>query len=555
MKFWSVVRVSCALSLLAALSSAYGQLSGPYKVGSGNTVTAAPLIQRPSTTPCVVTLFSGASFYDFNVENFIYSPPPGCPGPWDKVVFEADINVQPGIQYDRTASVWLGPYEIYFGTTAEPSPSLGPSWHVESDLTQYTTIFNTPSTGVASIGNTLCCGLTSIIYASAQLEFYPLATGEAAPRVADVVYPMSAGPNGGTVTLNTSSDAMTFTANFPLNVVNAYLDVYSQSQSGDEFWYTCVPNNVAGELFSCSNTGFRETEVFVDGQPAGVAPVSPWIFTGGIDPFLWFPLPGVQTLHFAPVRVDLSPFAGVLSNGHQHTVSVSVFNANGYFEDTANLRVYTDHGAAMVTGGVTKNTLAAAPSPVVTENLKNSGGTITGTVDVSSNRSFEISGYVETSYGRINTQIIDDVKFLNAQSFLIGSNFVQDINLGTLFNTQTTVSTGLPISTVVKTESWQFPLTLDIAQIVQTDGNINQTTTSHQTFSDVVNNPVESSLVNYDSRQTDTLVFNSSFQFLGNQGQKSSQSYTTTNSTGYSYNCKLTAANNVLTSFSTGCDQ
>jgi len=529
--------------------------SDRYQVGSGNTVTAAPLVQRPSTTPCVVTLFSGASFYDFNVENFVYTPPPGCPGPWAKVVFEADINVAPGIQYDRTAEVWLGAYNIYFGTTAEPSPSLGPSWHVESDLTQYTPIFNSPNTGVASIGNTLCCGLTSIIYASAQLEFYPLATGEAAPRVADAVYPMSAGPNGGTVTLNTSSDTMTFTANFPLNVVNAYLDVFSQSQSGDEFWYTCVPSDVANELFSCGNTGFRETEVSIDGQPAGVAPVSPWIFTGGIDPFLWFPLPGVQTLHFAPVRVDLSPFAGLLSNGHQHTVSVSVFNANGYFEDTANLRLYTDHGAAIVTGGVTKNTLAAAPSPAVVENLKTNSSGITGTVKVSSNRSYQINGYVETSFGRLSTQIINSVQFLNAQNFVVSNNFVQDINLTTGYNTQTTVSTGLPISSVVKTESWQFPLTLDISQIVQSNGNINQTTTSHQTFSDTVKSPIESSALNYDSHQTDTLVFDSSFNFVGNQGQASRQSYVLNNSTGYSYSCKLTAANNALTSFSAGCQQ
>ena len=56
--------------------------------------------------------------------------------------------------------------------------------------------------------------------------------------------------------------------------------------------------------------GFREAEVSIDGTPAGVAPVYPWIFTGGIDPFLWQPIPGVHTLNFEPYRVDLTPFAG-----------------------------------------------------------------------------------------------------------------------------------------------------------------------------------------------------------------------------------------------------
>jgi hypothetical protein len=100
--------------------------SGPYQVGSANTVTADPLVTRPSTTPCVVQLFSNAQFFDFNNEDFTFTPPSDCPGPWAKVVFETDISVQAGIQYDRTANYWLGPYNIYFGTTAEPS-AIGPT--------------------------------------------------------------------------------------------------------------------------------------------------------------------------------------------------------------------------------------------------------------------------------------------------------------------------------------------------------------------------------------------------------------------------------------------
>lgn len=201
-----------------------------------------------------------------------------------KVVLEADINLNAGIQYDRTANFWLGPVNIYFGTTAEPSPNLGPSWHIENDLTEYSTIFYAAQSGQADIGNTLCCGLTSTIFASASLQFYPLASGQTAPVAADVVLPLSAGPSGGTVALGSTSSTLAGTFTMPTNIQSAYLDVYAQSQSADEFWYTCVPTDVATELQSCSNTGFRETEISIDGQPAGVAPVFPWIFTGGIDP-------------------------------------------------------------------------------------------------------------------------------------------------------------------------------------------------------------------------------------------------------------------------------
>ena len=111
-------------------------------------------------------------------------------------------------------------------------------------------------------------------------------------------------------------------------------------------------------------TGFRETEVTIDGQPAGVAPVYPWIYTGGIDPLLWRPIPGVQTLNFVPYRVDLTPFAGRLSNGKPHTVSVNVFNANSGFSTTATLLVFQDHGATQITGAVTRTLWLLRPHPL-----------------------------------------------------------------------------------------------------------------------------------------------------------------------------------------------
>ncbi len=94
-----------------------------------------------------------------------------------------------------------------------------------------------------------------------------------------MVIPMAAGPTGETVALNTTSSLLSGTFSFPLNVQNAYLEVFAQSQSSDEFWYTCVPDDVASELNSCTGTAFREGEVTIDGQPAGVAPIYPWIYT------------------------------------------------------------------------------------------------------------------------------------------------------------------------------------------------------------------------------------------------------------------------------------
>ncbi|MFZ0535797.1 MAG: peptide-N4-asparagine amidase [Candidatus Sulfotelmatobacter sp.] len=547
------------LLLLIAIFVPFASASGPYVIGSANTVSADPTVPRPSTTPCVVQLFSGASFYDFNVENFTYTPPADCPGPWAKVVLESDINLNAGIQYDRTANFWLGPVNIYFGTTAEPSPNEGPSWHIENDLTDYSSIFYTAQTGQANIGNTLCCGLTSTIYASASLEFYPIPKGQTAPVSASVVLPLSAGPSGGTVGLGTTSSTLSGTFTMPTNVLTAYLDVYAQSQSGDEFWYTCVPNDVASELESCSNTGFRETEITIDGQPAGVAPVFPWIYTGGIDPFLWFPIPGVQTLNFTPYRVNLTPFAGLLSNGQPHTVSLSVYNANNYFSATASLLLYEDPGSAETSGAITQNTLTG-PSPVVTEKLNVQPTSIKGTVDVTSRRSFVISGYVNTSHGKVTTKVSQTVGFYNDQNFNItGNQYVQDILQNTTINSNTTVSQAGSPSTVYN-QNYTFPLTVNISEVFLSNGNINQKTNAKQTYQQT-NTTTQSGTVTYFSslenagQHLDTLELDSSFNLLGNTGQSSAQQYNYFDSTGAAYDCAIAAASNLLTAYSPGCKQ
>lgn len=528
----------------------------PYKIGSGNTVTADPRVPRPSTTPCIVELFKDAEFMNFNPYSFQYTPPANCPGPWQKVVFVSNIYVTEGIQFDRTANFWFGGTNIFFGTTAEPSPNLSPNWVVETDLTDYSALFSTPQSGQADIGNLVNGTYTGIIFASAELEFYPIDSSEAPPpRPFDQVLPMT--PTPGTVALNDSTSTLAQTFTLPTNVEGAYLDVFAQSQNDDEFWYTCVPNDVTGELQSCGNTAFREGEITIDGQPAGVAPIYPWIFTGGIDPYLWFPLPGVQTLNFVPTRVNLTPFAGVLSDGQPHTISLSVFNANNYFSATAALLLYLDPDDTDVSGAITKNTLTAAPNPQVIESIKtDSNGDITGTVSVTSARHFTISGYVTKSFGRVSTTVTQNIDFSNVQGFdITDSVYVQNITQQTSISTSTTQRGGKGV--LSQSEQQNYPLTVDINVVANTNGTETQTTTIRQEnynglttqingvqkSSDVVDNLVNT---------TDALEIAGGF-IVGNSGQASSQQYSILGSNGVCYDVTLAAAANALTSVTDGC--
>jgi len=554
------LRTQFAVATLLVLLALGGQSlaqSLNRQVGTQFTVTADPLVPRPSEQPCTVQLFTGYQFAFFADSNqtFQYTPPANCPGPWAAVVLEADFSENAGSQFDRTASLYVNNTELYFGTTPEPLFTDTNTWHVERDITDYSALLTAPQPGTMVLPNcTTDCPppyntLNGVFTVSADLEFYPLqGTGPVRP---DAVLPLVQ-PNGnGGVNLPgfvyTPTDQLTTTFTLPTNIEQAYLDVVTQGQQSDEFWYTCVPDDLTTELQSCGGTAFREAEISIDGQPAGVAPVYPWIFTGGIDPFLWVPIPGVQTLDLMPYRVNLTPFAGLLSNGQQHTVAMNVLNVNSQFSVTGTLLLFEDHGSQQVTGEVTSNTIQS-PDPVVKTNLHVNGNNVKGTVTTTSRRTFQIAGFVNTSHGKVKTTIQQTVNFSNEQGFEITpAVYVQDISQQTPVNS--TVTTGGSGGSV-STESFLYPLTLGIT-VTFPNGETVETTTVQQEFQHITANPLYSSSVDNLVSSKDSLNFNTGV----NTGAGSSQQYTFADSIGQSYSCGIASKGNVLKAVSSGCKQ
>jgi hypothetical protein len=550
---YAKIFVVACLVLAAGTISAQPIPAPGLVIGSGNTATADPAIARPDTTPCVVTLFNNFAFADFSPKPFSFTP--ACPGPWAKVVLNADFSIQAGRQFDRTAEIWIGGVNVYFGTTSEPSGTVARSWHIERDLTDYSALFNTTQNGRVDVGNLVNSTFTSTLFGTATIQFYPLATHQDAPRTADLVLPLASDPTGGTAFLSNSTSTLSKSFTLPTNVERAFIDVVAESQAGDEFWYTCVPNDVANELQSCGGGAFRESQVTIDGTPAGVAPVYPWIYTGGIDPLLWRPIPGVQTLNFAPYRIDLTPFAGVLSNGQPHQVAVSVFGANNGFSTTATLLAFQDHGSNQVTGEVTRNTIGI-PNPSVVENLTTApDGTITGSVTVDSSRIFRVEGFVRTSHGRIETNVRQNIQFSSRQDFNITNTaFVQNIKQRTTITseTQTNGHGGGNAS-----QRFEWPLDLGFTFSVNPDGSGQQTTTIRQQFQSAAvqhgdGGPESFSVVSNTVTPSDTLLFDSNFNITGSTGQQSTQDFFSNDSVSGCFSRQITASAGLLTSITDG---
>ncbi|WP_232823666.1 peptide-N4-asparagine amidase [Dyella sp. C9] len=551
------------MAIVVLLAMLGGGLAAPAGadpvIGSSNVVVADPGVPRPPGQPCVVNLFTNVSFDDFSPRPYSYAPPTACQGAWAKVVLEADFSVTAGRQYDRTATLWLAGVNLYFGTTQEPSATVSPAWHVERDLTDYATLLRSTGQGQAVIGNLVNSTYTGVIHGSARLLFYPASAQARAADVPDAVYPLGSDPVGSTATLSTPTDQLVRTLTLPTNVERAYLDVFTQSQSNDEFWYTCVPDAYASELQDCGGGNFREAEISIDGQPAGVAPVYPWIYTGGIDPYLWRPTPGVQTLNFMPYRVDLTPFAGVLSNGQPHQVALQVAGANGYFAATATLLVYRDAHASQVTGGITRNTLVGqAPTPSIGSTLTTaSNGDISGDITTRLDRKFVIEGYAQTSNGRVTSTVTQDVGFHDVQGFTINaSTYRQQVTQDTWSNSVSQSRLG-KLLIVERRQHYQYPLLFVYDQLVAADGSGTAASSVQQGYVQHGEQRIFGGLAYaYDVHNhvvsSDTLQFDASGNITGHAGQQSAQRFDFGDSRGGCYRTSLTTQSGALASYSTG---
>jgi hypothetical protein len=436
------VRPSPLLSLLFLFSLllAAAASADPPVVGGRGAIVADPVLAAPAVQPCVVRLYEDEVFTDFSLHDFSYAPPSACPGPFAKIVLRADFSVTTGRQFDRTANIWIGAVNLYFGTTQEPSANVAPSWRIERDISDYQSLLAAPQAGKIDLGNIVNETYTGILHGSAEILFYPLsANWPTPPRRPDLILPLASSALGGSTDV-TGTGEFSRSFNLPRNIERVYLDVIAQSQAADEFWMTCVPSAYMEELQSCGNTAFRQTQVRIDGRPAGVAAVMPWLYTGAIDPGAWRPIPAVQTLAFEPWRVDLSPFAAQLNDGQPHTISLSVFNAGERFSVAANLLIYRDTGREILTGALTDNTMDRDPPVQISHDSAQEQDARVTDLSVTSRRNFFISGYVDTSRGRVTTTVLQDLDFSNVQRFRISdTTYEQSIEQDTRVSTETRV--------------------------------------------------------------------------------------------------------------------
>ncbi len=360
-------------------------------------ITASPPLTKPSGKSCQVTV-AEAQFRDFTPYKGTFTPPQGCGDRWSKVVLRMDGKVK-GRQYDRLGYLHVGGVEIFRTSTPEPSPD-GIEWSVEKDVTRYSDTFRGSQDVEMLIGNVVDDTYTGIIDVKVTLTFYAGRPATAPDRV-----------------LTLQDGALTT----PRNSRRIVAEVYATGSGGgcEEFWYLSVPDAAP---YSCkaADGPYREVQIKVDGQLAGIAAPFPHVWTGGwSNPFLWYVVPGPRAFDVKPIEYDLTPFAGILNDGRPHRVEVSVIGVpegQSGWSAPVNVLVWQDAKSAHVTGKLTAHQA---------DDLANSSTYTPGSehrVDTEGGHRLTVSGYVDTSHGRVTTTVSRSLTNKSAHRWTDGEN-------------------------------------------------------------------------------------------------------------------------------------
>lgn len=210
-------------------------------------------------------------------------------------------------------------------------------------MTEYLSLWQQPQKLIFDLGNLVNDKYTGIFNTTLTATFFHSdvatnsATSSASNPPSDLIIPISArqsSQNGVSQFTLPKDNATNLVSNFPRNARRAVFSVSANGQGTEEFWWSNVLQSDA-DAFADTDVGslpglspFREVQVLIDGQLAGVYWPFPVIFTGGVVPSLHRPIAGVEAFDLKEHEIDITPWLGVLTDGKPHEFSIRVAGIN-----------------------------------------------------------------------------------------------------------------------------------------------------------------------------------------------------------------------------------
>jgi hypothetical protein len=230
-----------------------------------------------------------------------------------------------GINYDRLSLLFFGDIEIWRSTTAMPVRT-GIRYNIQKDVTIFDTLLRSEQKIIMeldNIYNSVFTGNYNVTITALYFNDHETLTP------ADLILPIStqssAQNESSVISLPNGNATVSFT--FPRNAERAVVSILASGNGAEEFWYTNVPTEYDDTFNNSAIYGygpFREVQLLIDGELAGVEWPFPIVFTGGISPGLWVPIVGIDTYDLPSFEIDISPWLGLLCNGKAHTFELRV---------------------------------------------------------------------------------------------------------------------------------------------------------------------------------------------------------------------------------------
>lgn len=362
-----------------------------------NPISVEVPIERPSTEPIVVEVMKDVKFDHAHppVAKEISLPE----GNWEKVILVITGD-QIGRQYDRIMHIWAGSTQIFAGCTPEPT-RFGIEWKVEKDITIYKPVLKGTQLFTMQLDNYMDHLHDGIPNMSFYLEFYPAQTEKVEQKawelqVPDTIIPILKEPKP---YLLEKDHTMEVTLTLPNDIKELYLDLYVIHQNRDEFYWYLTP-------------AFREVEIYIDDQPAGVVWPDPILYTGGVNPLFYQPITGLRCMNLPTFLLNLTPFAGMLDG--EHTFKIRVENNENYWLLGGSLFLYQNNGQP-TKGKIIKNTLEFPRKSYLTEkDVLDSETDKLYTEEAA--LQYEIVGEIETEEGTFTATVNSKLQYSNDKS-------------------------------------------------------------------------------------------------------------------------------------------
>lgn len=232
-----------------------------------------------------------------------------------------------GRQFDRLGLMYLGDIEVFRTSTAEPTKD-GIVWTYIKEMDQYNILWKNKQKIIFDLGNLVNEIYTGSFNTTLVATFFTVS--EPRPS-ADLILPISAGKSSDSAGSSFSLPDQVASVEYklPQNINRAVVSISACGQAREEFWYT---NVLSSNIDTFADAGgsldgyspFREVQLLIDGQIAGVSWPFPVIFTGGIAPGLWRPIAGIDAFDLREHEIDITAWLPLLCDGAPHRFEIRV---------------------------------------------------------------------------------------------------------------------------------------------------------------------------------------------------------------------------------------